>query len=28
VAVYEVVADVLQPQIVVDIDSTNVTNSE
>jgi hypothetical protein len=28
VAVYEVVADVLQPQIVVDIESANVTNSE
>ena len=28
VAVYEVVADVLQPQLVVDIDSTNITNSD
>lgn len=27
VAVYEVVADVLQPQLVVDIDSANVTTT-
>lgn len=28
VAVYEVVADVLQPQLVVDTDSTNITSSD
>jgi hypothetical protein len=27
VAVYEVVADILPPQIIVDIDNANVTNS-
>ena len=28
VAVYEVVADVLQPQLVVDINSANITSSQ